>query len=191
MKGLGNIFINQLNNKEISAYKQLYHDFYKILVLFAMEIVEEEESAKDIVQELIISMWEKELHFDNLNALKSFLYNAVRNSCLNYLRHTKVEENYSQKVLKNVEPSFDLQKEIEKMEIYRMVFEAVDKLPDKCKEVFELYLKGKKNAEIAEILQLSIETVKTQKKRAIKKLKDQLGSVAFSVLFLSLCNIID
>lgn len=54
---------------------------------------------------------------------------------------------------------------------------AVRELPDRCREVFELHLKGKKNEEIAELLSLSIETVKTHKKNAVRFLKERMGNL--------------
>ena len=68
-------------------------------------------------------------------------------------------------------PEADYQKE----EIYRQLYLAIDRLPKKCREIFLMYMDGKKNEEIAQILSISIETVKTQKKRAMRFLKDDTG----------------
>ena len=62
-------------------------------------------------------------------------------------------------------------------EVYRELYLSVRELPDRCREVFELHLKGKKNEEIAELLSLSVETVKTHKKNAVRFLKERMGNL--------------
>ena len=73
-----------------------------------------------------------------------------------------------------------------KEEIYRQLFLAIDKLPPRQREVFLLCMEGKKNKEIAELLQISAETVKMQKRRAISRLREQLAPMALALLYLKL-----
>jgi len=80
-----------------------------------------------------------------------------------------------------------MNRKIYEQEIYRQVFAAIEELPPRCKKVFEMHLQGKKNSEIASLLNLSIETVKTQKKRAMRHLRKRMGSLfvlmlAFDIL---------
>ena len=67
--------------------------------------------------------------------------------------------------------------EIMKDEVYRRLYLVLDELPRRCQEVFKYYLDGKKNGEIAEILQISELTVKAQKRNAISYLRKRLGNV--------------
>ena len=177
-----NLFLHQLNNKDLEAYKLLYYYYYRILVLYAIQFVDQEEIAKDIVQDLFISVWEQELNFDSVQALKTFLYNSVRNRSLNYLKHLQVEEKYVQRMKGKTSEPVDMYLEIEKQEMYRHIFAVIDELPARCKEIFEMHLQGKKNSEIAELLHLSIETVKTQKKRALKQLRKKISPLAIALL---------
>ena len=73
-------------------------------------------------------------------------------------------------------------------EMYRALHRAVDELPERCRQVFKLHLQGKKNEEIAQILELSVETVKTQKKKAMYFLRERLGRLYYLLIIL---NIID
>ena len=73
-------------------------------------------------------------------------------------------------------------------EMYRALHQAVDELPERCRQVFKLHLQGKKNEEIAQILELSVETVKTQKKKAMYFLRERLGRLYYLLIIL---NIID
>ena len=63
-------------------------------------------------------------------------------------------------------------------EMYKILFEVIDSLPKRCKEIFELHLAGRKNEEIANLLNISILTVKTQKSRAMQILRTHMGDLA-------------
>ena len=95
-----------------------------------------------------------------------------------------MEERYLRdKVLVEITEEEDTNEE----EVYRLLFRAIDKLPARCREIFLLHMDGKKNEEIATVLGISIETVKTQKKRAIQSIKEQMGTCYF---LLPLCDIL-
>ena len=180
MKQKKESFLENLNKRHISAYKHLYEDYYKALVVYAMDLVSQKEIAEDIVQDLFVSIWEKEMVFISLAAFKSFLYRSVRNASLNHIKHIDVEEKYVLSLQQNNEPEFDL--EVEEEEIYRLLFSTIEKLPPRCHEIFEMHLKGKKNDEIAETLNISLETVKTQKKRAIKFIRENISPFYFLLI---------
>ncbi len=171
------IFLKKLGNNKIEAYKLMYDYYYRILVLYSMKFVQQEEIAKDIVQDVLVSIWEQDNLFETISGLKNFLYSSVRNKSLNHIKHLKVEENYLQSLGMVSHDPNQLELEIEEQEIYRRIFEVIDELPAKCKEIFEMHLNGKKNKEIAEILKLSIETVKTQKRRAMKHLRNRINPI--------------
>ncbi len=69
-------------------------------------------------------------------------------------------------------------------EMYKILFEVIDSLPKRCKEIFELHLAGRKNEEIANLLNISILTVKTQKSRAMQILRTHMGDLFSLALFL-------
>ncbi|MCW3807135.1 RNA polymerase sigma-70 factor [Plebeiibacterium marinum] len=168
------IFLQKLGKKDKAAYNQLYFQYYRILVLYSMKYVNDQGVAEDIVQDLFISLWEQDLDFNNIHAFTTYLYNSTRNKSLNYLKHINVKEKYVTSVKAESDSTFNLDEELDEHEIYRQIYAVIETLPDRCKQVLELHLQGKKNAEIAELLELSVETVKTQKKRAVKKLKNKI-----------------
>lgn len=71
-------------------------------------------------------------------------------------------------------------------EIYRRIYRVVEELPEGCRKIFEQHLKGRKNEEIAALLNISVETVKSQKKKAVRILRERLGSLYFLVVCLNL-----
>ena len=181
-------FIENLNKQQTSAYHQLYDEYYKVLVLYAINFLSSQQAAEDIVQELFATMWEKKMKFLSLPSFRTYLYNSVRNASLNYLKHQNVESLYLEHLANTYREILEEEEEdTNEEEVYRLLFRAIDKLPTRCREVFLLHIDGKKNEEIATLLGISIETVKTQKKRAIQFIKEQMGTCYF---LLPLCDIL-
>lgn len=176
-------FIEALNRKDISAYHTLFKDYYVSLVMYAMHYVCQEE-AEDIVQDLIMSIWEKSLCFPSPLSFQSFLYTSIKNRSFNYIKHKKAESNYLnhlqyQSYIEDRE-TYDVMEE----EIYRIFFNVIDNLPSRCREIFKLHLEGKKEEEIASLLHVSLSTVKSQKQKAFHRLKDKLGNLSFLLFFM-------
>ena len=169
----------------------LYDKFYRALVSYGCQFVEK-EIAEDIVQELFAVLWEHQPQFKSMAQLSSYFYTTVHNMAFNHLRHQTVRNNYRQGILDNLQEFMlvdDMSDVFNKEEIYRQLFLAIDKLPPRQREVFLLCMEGKKNKEIAEQLQISAETVKMQKRRAISRLREQLAPMALALLYLKLSAI--
>ena len=178
-------FLQRINTKQTEAFRELFGEFYNSLVLFAMGFVEQQDVAEDIVQEVFIAVWERDARYPTYNAFRSFLYNSVKNASLNHLKHKNVEEKYLASLnLENEGDDIDLKMMEE--ELYRLLFKTIDELPDKCRNIFLLHLEGKGNEEIALLLNLSILTVKTQKKRAMSYIRERLGRLYFVMMSLGI-----
>ena len=173
-------FLQQINAKDMTAFKRLFGEFYNTLVLYAMDFVKRQDVAEDIVQDLFVAIWERETAYATYTSFKTFLYTSVRNACLNYLKHQDVEQRYIDSLGDEQEESIDFK--IMEEELYRLLFAVIDELPPRCREIFDLHLQGKGNEEIADFLNLSVQTVKTQKKRAMSYLRERLGGMYFVLL---------
>ena len=176
MDDLNSIFIRQINEKQEKAFHELFLRFFNYLVVYAMRRVQRRDVAEDIVQETFITVWENKKTFNSYQGLKAYLYELVQNKCTNYLKHRQVEDKYASYVKttgEEAEGDYSLMQE----EIYRELYMAVRELPEKCQRVFELHLEGKKNDEIAEILGISVLTVKSHKQNAIHILKKKMGNL--------------
>lgn len=177
--------LEQINKMDIAAFRTLYKEYYKALVGYAIQIVGEVEAAEDIVQGLFTTLWEKKQTFRSMMSLKTYLFNSVRNASLDYIKHKNIESNYLQKMSATVKEFYWDENEANDIfgeEIYRLLFQTIDELPQRCREVFMLAMKGKKNEEIATTLQVSLETVKTQKKRGMSYLRDKLDNRSMILL---------
>ena len=126
------------------------------------------------------------MRFLSLPSFRTYLYNSIRNASLNYLKHQNVESLYLERLASTYREITE-EEDTNEEEVYRLLFRAIDKLPIRCREIFLLHMNGKKNEEIATTLGISIETVKTQKKRAIQSIKEQMGTCYF---LLPLCDIL-
>lgn len=169
------INIDSFTSWNNDAFRLLYKYYYRALVNFSMQIVISSDEAEDVVQSVFTVLLEHKYNFSTIEALEAFLYNSTRNSSLDKLRRKKVSELY----IKSLEEQFDEYRpddgdSIYSEEIYRRLFFLIDQLPDKSREVFLLYIKGMSNQEIADRLNISFETVKTHKRRAMAFLRKNL-----------------
>ena len=115
--------------------------------------------------------------------IKSFLYLISRNSALDYLKHQKFKNQYEQKVLE-AEVTENFEYFVIAEEVEQILLKTQESLPGKCKEIFILAMQGKDNEAIAKTLNISVNTVKTQKKIAYKKLKSYITEIGCILLWL-------
>lgn len=178
--------INQAAQSQQHAFKELYRKYYKALVMHAFRFVADRDVAEDIVQEVFASIWERELEIKSESTIHIYLYNGVRNRAINYLDHQQVEKTYLQRK-KAENPEYDIHagdEELLMMEsLYDRIFECIDQLSEKQRQVMLMMLEGKKVGYIAKALQLSTATVKTHRKRALETLRNKLTGKEFMLLF--------
>lgn len=175
-------FLSRINAKERQAFRKLFAEYYRPLVMFAMHYLNEQEECEDVVQDLFVAVWEKKEAFLSERSIHVFLYNSVRNICLNLLKHRKVKKKYWDYRMNFLSVEEEVDYEMMKEELYERLFRVIDELPPRCREVFLLHLDGKKNEEIATLLNLSLLTVKTQKKKAMNYIRKQLGMATVCIL---------
>ena len=115
-------------------------------------------------------VWQKITEGAEIENFKAYMYMAVRNQCLNYLRHKKDTDT-----IENI-PDVTTES-IDTSERDAKLWKAIDELPPKCRQVFLLSKRdGLTNEEIAEEMGISIKTVKNQMTKAFSRLRDSLSS---------------
>lgn len=180
----------ELKQGSEQAYQRLFYAYFADLVLYAASILKDREAAEDIVQELFITFWQEQKYRGIDSGLEGYLYRSARNICLNYLRDKKRRNDRLWKAMteatEKVSLSLDeLEFEREQEEIFR----AYHQLPVHCKQIFTLCcFEGLKYQEVADQLDISINTVRTQMGRAFKFLRDALGGKTFSSILFFLWN---
>ena len=171
-------------------FKFFFQEYYEPVFQFARKYTENDAIARDLTQDAFIKLYEKRKDFDVIEKAKSFLYTTTRNLCLNHLKHKKIEHQYFQEVKiedEEAEEQFYLE-EVTYQETLRILRAAIDQLPPQTREVILVSLDGKNNNEIAETLDISVNTVKTLKKNAYKSLRESLGSRNLYILLFLLKN---
>ena len=159
-------------NKE--AFAAVYTSHYPSLFFFVKRFVVDRAEAEDITAETFIKLWKIKHNFESHQNIKAFLYITARNACLDCLRarqrSTGMQQEMLYLLLQQNEMTF-IHDEI-KADVLTQVKEKIEDLPPKCKQIFKMaFFERIKNAEIAEKLGLTLQTVKNQKVRAIKLLR--------------------
>lgn len=188
--------LENLKKGDPKAFELIFKSWYEPLVNFAAEYLSDLESARNIVQNIFMKLWEKHTLVDPDSNLKSYLYMATRNACLSHLRHLKLETAYFEKSKKKLE---DLQlnyEALDELNIEKIDFEVLEKLirdtinslPERCREVFILSrYEDMKNKEIADTLNISLKAVEANITRALTKLrentKEYLPELVFFLIF--------
>ncbi|SDM23784.1 RNA polymerase sigma-70 factor [Kriegella aquimaris] len=167
-------------------FNLLFNTLFTPLCLFANKFLNDIEISKDVVQEVFVQVWNKRIEFNDEVVVKSYLYASVKNKSLDYLKskHFKVKSDVKIEQLKKVESNSFFLREVMLSETYEIIAAALEKLPMKSREVTKLSVLGLSNQQIAEELDISVNTVKTQKRIAYKKLRAVLKKDYF--LFLSI-----
>jgi RNA polymerase sigma-70 factor (ECF subfamily) len=163
-------------------FKQLFSDYYSPLCLFAAKYLIDMEVSKDLVQDVFVKLWERNVKITSGQSVKSFLYVSVRNACLNYLRKQENESLYKKDYSELKSDSIFEYDMLEEDVCYRL-YKAVDELSPRSRKAIMLTIQEYSNNEIAEIMKVSINTVKTLKQRSYRRLKHSL--IGLTVLILS------
>lgn len=147
-----------------------FRRMYLPLGMFALRIVDDAQSAEDIVEDAFMRAWQQIEEGKEFDDFKAYMYRSVRNGCISFIR--------SRKETVGVEciPEAD-EETVDTSERDALIWKAIDALPDKCREVFLLSKRdGLSNDEIAEQMEISIKTVKNQMTKAYSRLREALSS---------------
>jgi len=177
--------LKQLRAGENKAFENIFNLFFPALCSFADTYVHNHNISEDVVQEVFIALWNNRENFNNPLPLKSFLYTSVRNRCLNYLKHQNVANKHIEESEKVMESDVFFFDHLIEEETHRLIYNAIDELPPHCKRILLLSLNGLTNPEIADQLNISINTVKTQKAIAYKQLRIKLKDLVLLIGLIS------
>jgi len=160
-------------------FEKIFRRYYKPLHGFAFSYVKQAQQAEDIVQSVFLNIWAQRKSWNPPGTVKHYLFVAVRNEALNIIRHDQVVDDAEEEVvqrfreLKQTGP-IDLDPDIE--ELQKAIQKGIERLPDQSRKIFLLSRRsGLTYSEIAEVLDISINTVGTQMGRALKYLRNHLS----------------
>jgi len=170
------ILLSEIKQNNKDAFEFLFKSYYPRLKQYAIRFVEDEEVARDIMQECFLKFWEKRELFVAVS-ITSLLFAMVRNSCLNYLKHRAVIQQYPLEYLMTQDgeerlyaTDFALDAEYGLLydELQEQIKKVIDSLPKRCREVFIMSRFNElKNREIAGELQISTTAVEKHITKAL------------------------
>lgn len=163
--------LHTLEANKSNGLKLLFERYYKPLCVFAIKYVYDLNLSEDVVQEVFIKIWEKKEFHSQMN-LSAYLFTSVRNACIDYLRkeHPLYVDRFDDKIV--VE---DYYTEEEILERNKKLMDTVENLPEKTREVFKaVVFHNLKYKEVAEELNISVNTVKSNLARAYRLLREVL-----------------
>lgn len=165
--------IEKFCSGEAEAARSLFDMFYRPLCYYAESIVRQRQEAEDIVVESFLKLLRKREDFVHTGEIKSFLYTATRNACIDYLRKRK-RQLQSETEIKYLSQQTSAAEDILLInaEVMATLFQEVEKLPPQCAEVFKLmFFQQLTTDQVAKQLSITTKTVLNQKGRAIQLLR--------------------
>ncbi len=191
---------SQLENKDQhiiqslneANFEILFRSHFSGLCYFAQKYVKDFETAKEIVQDAFLSLWEKRDTIDMEKPVKSYLATIIHNKCTNHLRDNR---KFDQNIL-NIEnllevPEYDGADSMVENELKERIDASIAELPEKCREIFVMNrYENLKYQEIADKLQISVKTVETQMSKALQHMRIRLAEyiTVFVMLISSFLN---
>ncbi len=184
--GEENNLLEAFQRGDEKAFEMVFRTYYGPLCAFAGSILQNEETAEEVVQDFFVKLWEGRTRLLVRTSLKSYLFQSVKNQALNVIKHEKIKLRHAQRLVDEAEKS-DFSDLFVEPGLREAIEKSIDELPEKRREIFRLSREeGLKYREIAEKLNLSIKTVETQMGLAIKYLRDKLkhyNSFLFLLIF--------
>lgn len=185
--------IEKVRQGDLPSFRRLFEVLYPRLVALASRFVDE-YTAEDLVQNVFVFYWERKDTVE-VNDIKSFLYKCTQNSCLDYLKHQMVVEEYERKVrigearllwLEEHSDENEVIKSVINQDLRDVINDSIDKLSPKCAKIFRLcYFEDMTHKAIAEAMGLSSRTVEWHIRQAIIFLRKDLRNLFILILCFS------
>jgi RNA polymerase sigma-70 factor (family 1) len=181
-----------MQSGEIPAFEMLFKTFYQPLCRYATSFLKDPDDAEEIVQAAFIGFWEKRETISIDTSVKSYLYRAVRNSCLNELKHEQVKQRYiAGETVMGEKLSESADHLAIHVELEDKIKAAIQRLPEQCRLIFTMSrFEELKYQEIADQLNLSLKTVENQMGKALKIMRAQLKEY-LPLLAILMSNLLD
>lgn len=162
------------NRGDHDAFKAIFEQFFHSSCAFVNRYVESPEACEDIVQDTFINIWNKRGIFQDTLYFKAYLYKSLRNNAVYYLRGKKPGEDIDPKLH---DDEYNVLQDMIIEEVHREIIAAIQKLPTQRRRIVELAMEGLSQEEIAEAMKISVNTVKTQKRKAFAALRVELNDL--------------
>lgn len=169
---LDNSHIERVSKGDRLAFKELYEELYQRMFYYVYKMLHDKEQAEDIIQEAFVLYWGNRVNFNNLLAVKTYLFTVVRNKVMVQIRNEVIHKRILEAMeWEECETEDHL---LVTAEICGEVQRAVKGLPAQTRRVIELSMEDMTVEKIAVAMQISPNTVKTLKKVGYQALREKL-----------------
>ncbi|WP_373146919.1 RNA polymerase sigma factor [Bacteroides xylanisolvens] len=167
------------------AFSIVYKTYAAQTFSLAFKYLLSKELAEDAVQNLFLKLWLKKEEIDETKPINRYLFTMLKNDLLNTLRDSKKNIYLLEDCLSMVlELEDNSQNENLKQEQMNIIQQALEQLSPQRRKVFEMKVSGKySNQEIADKLNLSINTIKFQYSQSLKQIRSTVGELSLLLLY--------
>ena len=161
----------------MNDFTEIYSNHFERLHRFASDFINSKEAANDIVQDIFIELWNNRDRIGDIKSINAYLFRLVKNRCLDYLKHSVHQKNYEEYAVWEFKARVDALSTMADdyviaNEMSDLLRNTVKDLPPRCRKIFLLSrIKGLKHAQIAEILNISENTVSVQLCIALRRIR--------------------
>lgn len=182
MKESDKIILEQLQSGDKGGLKRLFDLFYQPLVMYAQQFIPKKEEAEDLVQEVFIRFWESKSYMEVKSNVRSYIYQSVRNACINYIKANARYKFGTFKDLPEISEE-EMLDELDWNDYIQEIYSKINLLPSRTQVIFKsVVIENLKYKEVAAKLNISVNTVKTSLSRALTVLRTDLSKGAQVVL---------
>lgn len=178
---MSNVYAIYDKIRDKKHFKLIFEEYYSSLYYYANKIIDNSIVSDDVVQEVFLDVWNNRENI-TLDSIASYLYKSVKFKCMNYIRHEKVKSQHSNLIRLDIEEQSKYDIDVVEQEMIREINVLINSMPEQRQKVFKLHVKGLKNGEIAQELNISITTVKTHKAKAREYLKSNIKDTLYILL---------
>lgn len=163
--------VTGVRNRDKHVFEIIFNQFSPSMFSIALRYLRDHDEAQDIVQDVFLNLWRTADNLDERAPIQHYLARATVNTCLNRIKKAQRQQQYSKDQLLTAEPTVE-HLFLEHKELEAQYLSILEKLPEQCRRVFEMSrFKGLSPAEIAQQLNISINTVYTHLTTALKKIR--------------------
>lgn len=170
------VLVTQIKKGDIKAFELLFRRYYSPLCWYAASIVGNGEVAEEIVEELFYTIWKEKEKLNIFHSVKSYLYTAAWNGCLQHQRQRQKDEELQRKMSQRI-PTYTSspEDEAEFEDLQRTVDRCLARMSERCRNIFLMHRdEGLKYAEIAQRLGISVKTVEANMSKALALLRKEI-----------------
>jgi RNA polymerase sigma-70 factor (ECF subfamily) len=168
--------LERLRQGDHAAFDAIFRAWYARLVRAAEAMLRDRAVAEEVVQEVMLELWDRRESLDPAGAPQAYLYQATRNRSLNHLRHLQVQRRSAPLLMRDEAREASAPSAVISAEIQTALDGALGELTPRCREVFEMSrVQGLRYSEIAEALGVSVKAVEAQMGKALRTLRERLA----------------